>query len=347
MQPRLVEPLIRTYGAFRVRQLILEIEGREPHTLDVCRLTLASDDAQEVPLKTIHNTRIDLSWVVYAVREYQYDLRHLIRSFDEIQFETLDPVKLAESLHRLSDVSDDQWAKMIAREHLTAHPRQRELMDVYCQQTSEALRDLHAIYPESVADRLDEFRTNNQELDRVIRTNTKQRRQLWGDQIQRLRPFERILGRQVFESGPFHVFEDFGCYTRTDVNLTPLQQREDSTWVNATYGTYFYDGEMSKSGSQDDSFAKRALGLFTHVGAIGRDQVCEAVDRWLAEERKAHQRNREWAANYMRTMKQESGDETFEIVGEESDQFDEEYQAIYMAWIALGCEGELADSEQV
>ncbi len=63
MQPRLVEPLIRTYGAFRVRQLILEIEGREPRTLDVCRLSMVTADGEETPLTTIPNERVNLPWV--------------------------------------------------------------------------------------------------------------------------------------------------------------------------------------------------------------------------------------------------------------------------------------------
>src|SRR5690242_16447218 len=98
MYQRIVEPLIRSYGAFRVRQLILEMEGREPRTLEVCRLTLADDPEQEVPLKTIHNSRIDLPWIVYAVEEYLDDLTSYMRQLDNERYENADPEELAEGL---------------------------------------------------------------------------------------------------------------------------------------------------------------------------------------------------------------------------------------------------------
>src|SRR6185437_11764787 len=102
MYQRIVEPLIRSYGPFRVRQLILEMEGREARTLEVCRLILADEPDQEVRLKTIHNSRIDLHWIVYTVKEYLDDLTSYMKQLDNERYENADPERLAEGLRRLS-----------------------------------------------------------------------------------------------------------------------------------------------------------------------------------------------------------------------------------------------------
>ena len=118
MDQRIVEPLVGAHGLFHVRQLILEMDGREPRTLEVCRLTLADDPNQEVPLKTIHTSRIDLPWIVYAVEEYLDNLTSYMRQLDSEHYENVDPERLTEGLRRLSEVSDERWAQLIAREIL-------------------------------------------------------------------------------------------------------------------------------------------------------------------------------------------------------------------------------------
>lgn len=331
MYQRIIEPLVRSYGVFRVRQLILEMEGREPRTLEVCRLTLADELDQEIPLKTIHNSRIDLPWIVYAVKEYLDDLASYMRQLDNEHYENADPERLAEGLRRLSEISDERWAQLIAREVLTPHPRQRELMGIYHQRTSEALRELSASSPEGISDALGQTRAKNPELDRAIRGDAQHRLGFWRHELELPRRFTRISGKQVLRAGPFQVFEEFGYYDRTDVRLAALQQRDDGTWVNATYSVIFKGGPFGDVG----------IGMFISLSAPGAAQLCEPVRGWLAEKR-AHQAwNREWRADYRRTVREVDLEAYQALVEEEEEneqyQPDEEYQAVYNAWIALGC----------
>lgn len=348
MQPRLLEPLIRTYGAFRVRQLIMEIEGREPRTLDVCRLTMVDENDQEMPLKTIHNSRIDdLGWIAYAVEEYLDDLKHYMQSLDRSRqnrekgnLEGHDVEKLAEALRRLSEVSDERWARLIARERLTPHPRQRELLDIYHQRASKALGDLKTRHPEGVADQLKDVFAMTQVFDETIHGDTQDRLKTRLDDLRHV--FARILGDLVLQAGPFQVFEDFGYYVRTDVHITPFQQREDGKWVNATYTIFYQDDTMRNSEFQNDGFNKLGIGSFTDLNLPEVADICGPISRWLAEKRKSHERNREWHREYAYALKPRIDDETFEALLEEAQQYDgesrdEEYHAVYDAWAALGC----------
>lgn len=357
MYQRIVEPLIRTYGAFRVRQLILEMEGREPRTLEVCRLTLADDLNQEAPLKTIHNSRTDLPWVVYAVEEYLDNLKSYMRQLDNERYEDVDQEKLAEGLRRLSEVSDEQWAQAIARQVLTPHPRQRDLIGIFHRRASEALQELKASNPEGIPDILETFRAENNELDQAFMGDAQNRLGFWRSQLERPQRFTPILGEQVLQVGTFYVFEDFGYYAPTDVHLTPLQQREDGTWVNTKYMLYFQssvsledmftDVEARDAVFEEIESRRYAIGGFTSLNVPEVAQLCEPVSRWLAEKRENHKRNRDWLANYKLTLKQqldsqayealEQAYESLEAEEDESERYDEEYQEVYDAWVALGC----------
>lgn len=348
MHQRIVEPLIRTFGSFHIRQLILEMDGREPRTLEVCRLTLADDPYQEVPLKTIHNSRIDLPWIVFAVDEYLDNLMSYMSQLDNERYEDADPERLAEGLRHLSEMSDERWAQLIAQEILTPHPRQRELMGVYHQRASEALRELRASHPEGISDKLREARLKNPELDHAFWGDAQHRLGFWRHELELPRRFTRIVGERVLQAGQFQVFEQLGYYDRTDVRLAALQQRDDGTWVNATYQITF-----KRDVSPHDPFAapdewfqantsdEVGIGLFTDLRMPGVAEICEPIRAWLAEKREWQARDREWMANYMRTM-QEQDPEAYEALVEAEgedvpDAPDEEYQAVYDAWAALGC----------
>lgn len=351
MYQQIVEPLIGTYGSFHVRQLILEMDGREPRTLEVCRLTLADDPDQEVPLKTIHNSRIDLPWIVYAVEEYLDDLQTYMRQLDNEHYEDADPERLTEGLRHLSEMSDERWAQLIARAVLTPHPRQRELMGIYHQRASEALRELRASHPEGISDKLREARLKNPELDHAFWGDTQHRLGFWRHELELPRRFTRIVGERVLQAGQFQVFEELGYYDRTDVRLAALQQRDDGTWVNATFRLIFKKdlslrdifaaARMLDEKYQGDTLKEVVIGLFTDLHVPGVAQLCEPIRAWLAEKRADQVWNREWMANYMRTM-QEQDPETYEALVEAEgedvpDAPDEEYQAVYDAWAALGC----------
>lgn len=337
MYQRIVEPLIRSYGPFRVRQLILEMEGRAPRTLEVCRLTLADEPDQEVPLKTIHNSRIDLPWIVYAGEEYLDDLTSYMRQLDSERYENADPERLAEGLRRLSEVSDEQWAKLIARGYLTSHPRQRELMGIYHRRASEALDELRTSHPEGIPNVLEQIRAERPELDRV-RGDAQHRLGFLRHEMELPRRFTTIWGEQVLQAGPFQVFEELGFYDRTDIRLAALQQRDDGIWVNATYHITFKGGPFGDIG----------IGMFINLSAPEVAQLCEPVRAWLAEKR-AHQAwNREWRADYIRTVRLVDPEAYQALVEEEEEneqyQPDEEYQAVYNAWIALGCTDDIPDN---
>jgi len=211
----------------------------EPRTLEVCRLTLADEPDQEIPLKTIHNSRVDLSWIVYAAEEYLDNLTSYMEQLDNEHYENVDPEELDEGLRRLSEVSDEQWAKLIARAYLTPHPRQRELMGIYHQRASEALRELRASHPGGIADALGQIHMENPELDWAIHGDAQHRLGFWRHELELPRRFTPIVGEQVLQAGPVQVFEDLGYYDRTDVRLAALQERDDGTWVNATYHIIF------------------------------------------------------------------------------------------------------------
>ncbi len=333
-----------------MRQLILEMEGREPRTLEVCRLTLADDPDQEIPLKTIHNSRIDLPWIVYAVEEYLDNLTAYISQLDSEHHRNVDPERLAERLRRLSEVSDERWAQLIAQEILTPHPRQRELMGIYHRRASAALHELRTSHPEGIPDVLEQVRAEKPELDR-IRGDAQHKLGFWRHELGLPRRFTRIVGEKVLQAEPFQVFEELGYYDRTDVRLAALQQRDDGVWVNATYRItfkrdvslrdLFTDDRTLDEGFQDDTFGEVDIGLFTALSMPEVAQMCEPIRAWLAEKRADQAWNREWNANYRREMREKYPEAYEELAEEEEEdapfQPDEEYQAVYDAWLALGC----------
>ncbi len=157
------------------------------------------------------------------------------------------------------------------------------------------------------------------------------------------------MGEQVLEVGPFQVFEELGYYARTDVRLAELQQRDDGVWVNATYRIIFkgtaplhdtFAGNGTQSnGFQNDTFSEVVIGSFTDLNAPGVAQLCKPIYTWLAERRADQARNREWYADYLRTM-WEQDPEAYDVLAkdeEQQDWSDDEYQAVYDAWVALGC----------
>jgi len=157
VQRQIREPLVNSYGRFRVRQLVLQIDDRKPLTLEVCELTLADGKGQEIPLKIVHNSRTDLSWITYAIEEYLGDLDYMRISFDRNQLQ--DDVEEIDNIPQWgNDRTDMQWAAIIAYGQISRHPRLRELMDVYYEQVSEALQDLRASHPEGIPDLLEGVR---------------------------------------------------------------------------------------------------------------------------------------------------------------------------------------------
>lgn len=349
MQPRIVEPLICSYGAFRVRQLILEIEGKESRTLEVCRLTLADDPDREIPLKTIHNSRKDLSWIVYAAEEYLDDLTRYVKQLDNSRYDDVDNEKLAEGLRRLSEVSDERWTQLIAQEYLTPHPRQRELMGIIHRRVSEALADMKASHPEGILDVPELIRAEKPALCQAVWDDKQYTLGFWRLELELPQRFTPIVGEQVLEVGPFQVFEELGYYDRTDVRLAELHQRDDGVWVNATYRIIFkgtaplhdtFAGNGTQSnGFQNDTFSEVVIGSFIDLNVPGVAQLCKPIYAWLAERRADQARNREWYADYLRTM-WEQDPEAYDALAkdeEEQDWSDDEYQAVYDAWVALGC----------
>lgn len=391
MRPRIIEPVIQTFGAFRVRQLIMQIEGQEPRPLEVSRLTLteipreARISGQEIPLKTIHNSRLDLSWIVYSVEEYLDDLAFGMKSLDEELKEHSSPEQLAEGIGRMPAIPDARWAQLIARQYLTPHPRQRELMEIFHRRATEALQQLRASHPEGIADKLQEIRGQYPDLDLALGGDTQEQVSMWRQELQRPRSFDRILGERVLESGPFQVFEDFGYYARNDIHLNPLQQRMDGSWASVTYMIYFQrdlpaddlpvSGVAPENEARNEIFpkseyGKSAIGLFSSWQKPGAEQLCGPVGHWLAERREMQERTRAWMLESQRVaqegMQEEEESQThaelvalgaLQIAEEMARQAaakeaqktpeepaaddalgqDEEYRAVYDAWVALGC----------
>jgi hypothetical protein len=357
VQRQIIEPLVNSYGPFRVRQLVLQVDDRKPLTLEVCELTLADGQGQEIPLKIVHNSRTDLSWIVYAIEVYLGDLDYMRIEFDRGKdwrqdngLEEIDNIQ-----QWGDDVTDMQWAAMIARQHILTHPRQRELMDVYYEQVSEALQALRASHPEGIPDLLEGVRGKEAarpqlwELPRFLQEKSQGMPKPW--HIIRLdRSFSfrdvgvgpkshitwriepelppvstPILGEMVLQAGPFQVFEDFGNYALKTIHLTPLRQKEDGTWVNPTYRIFYQDEAQQNEALLGDGPRRRDLGSLTSLDTPTAAQICRAIKRVLTNI---------WS----------SAPEDYDKIYEmqllellEAGRYDAEDKPIYDAWVALGC----------
>ena len=353
MQRQIVEPLVNSYGRFRVRQLVLQVNDRKPLTLEVCELTLADDQDQEIPLKIVHNSRTDLSWIVYAIEVYLGDLDYMRTDIDRGWLQDDDLEEIDKIPQWGNDKTDMQWAAIIAYGHISRHPRGRELMDVYYQQVSEALEDLRASHPEGIPDLLEGVRGKEDarpqlwELPRFLQEKSQDTPKPWhiirlersfrdiGDgpkshvmwQIEpQLPPISTpILGEMVLQAGPFQVFEDFGFYTLNSILLTPLRQKEDGTWVNPTYRIFYQDEAQQNEALPGDGTRRRDLGSLTSLETPTTAQICRAIKRVLTNI---------WSstpADYDKIYEMQ----LLELL--EASQYNAEDKPIYDAWVALGC----------
>jgi hypothetical protein len=365
VQRQIIELLVNSYGQFRVRQLVLQIDDRKPLTLEVCELTLAdgeSDESQEIPLKIVHNSRTDLSWIVYAIEEYLGDLDYMRIDFDRGKDWRQDNgLEEIDSIHQWGDdVTDLRWAAMIASERILTHPRVRELMDVYYQQVSEALEDLRASHPEGIPDLLEGVRGKEDarpqlwELPRFLQEKSQdtpkpchiirldrsfirgvgdgpESHVMWQIEPQ-LPPISTpILGEMVLQAGPFQVFEDFGFYYLKTIHLTPLRQKEDGTWVNPTYRIFYQDEAQQNDANPGDGPRRRDLGSLISLDTPTAAHICRAIKRVLTKI---------WSSA------PEDCDKIYEmqlLELLEAGQCDAEDKPIYDAWVALGCLNAPAD----
>ena len=357
MQRQIIEPLVNSYGQFRVRQLVLQVNDRKPLTLEVCGLTLTDGQGhgQEIPLKIVHNSRTDLSWIVYAIEEYLGDLDYMRIDFDRGKDWRQDNgLEEIDNIHQWGDdVTDMQWAAMIARQHILTHPRQRELMDLYYQQVSEALQDLQASHPEGIPDLLEGVRGKENarpqlwKLPRFLQEKSQDIPKPWhiirldrsfrdvGDGpkshvMWRIEPqlppiSTPILGEMVLQAGPFQVFEDFGFYYLKTIHLTPLRQKEDGTWVNPNYRIFYQDEAQQNEALLGDGPRGRDLGSLTSLDTPTAAQLCRAIKRVLTKI---------WSSapeDYNKIYEMQ----VIELL--EAGQYDAEEKPIYDAWVALGC----------
>lgn|GEM_PF-1334690 len=343
---------MNSYGRFRVRQLVLQIDDRKPLTLEVCELTLADGKGQEIPLKIVHNSRTDLSWITYAIEEYLGDLDYMRISFDRNQLQ--DDVEEIDNIPQWgNDRTDMQWAAIIAYGQISRHPRLRELMDVYYEQVSEALQDLRASHPEGIPDLLEGVRGKEAarpqlwELPRFLQEKSHDMPKPWyitrlhrsfrdvGDGpkshvMWRIEPklppvSTPILGELVLQAGPFQVFEDFGFYTLNSILLTPLRQKEDGPWVNPTYRIFYQDEAQQNDTPPGAGPGRRDMGSLTSLDTPTTAQICRAVKRVLTKI---------WSSapvDYDKIYEMQ----LLELL--EAGQYDAEEKPVYDAWAALGC----------
>lgn len=368
MQPRIVEPLVCSYGAFRVRQLILEIDGRESRTLEVCRLTLADDPEREVPLKTVDNLRTDLPWIVYAVEEYLDNLTRYIRQLDNERYEHADPERLAEALRQLSTTSDEEWARLIAQGVLMPHPRQRELMGIIHRRVSAALRDVKASHSEGIPAIIEGMSVQHPELVGLLnppRQSTlislvsrlkslifrlfsarRRRTQYQAD----ARPPSLHQGRDPQEVRNIWRSQLGGPLYKPLLGELVLQAGPFRMFEELGFYTlsdvflYPLPLEQREEGTsvdarytiyfQSDGFDESVVGSLTLADAPGASDVCEAVRRWITDRRESNEEesrwNREWKMQERHGLKQEVDSQTYAMLEQENETL-EDHDEMYQS----------------
>jgi hypothetical protein len=318
MQPRLEEPLIRTYGAFRVRQLILEMEGRKPRTLDVCRLTMANTDGEETPLTTIPNERINLPWVVYTIEECLKRVGGRINIIESLLSEHSQANEEAAISSPVRDIPKDERLRLITGGPITANPIQLKIMREHYPQLSEALSHLRATYPGEIEDVSEIVRAVFGRLSRLMQEGSLSAHAQFDRESQIRAGYGHVLGNLVLRTGPFHVYEIFGAYTPTGSLLIPLQQRKDGTWIPSVFAVRY----------EDEPLISLDVGALERLEPPGIVQVCETVGRWLTVTSDSIA-----SANAMFDRKAAAD----RSQGTSMAWREREYEIVRNAWAALGC----------
>ena len=242
---------------------------------------------------------IDLPWIVYAVEEYLDNLTSYMRQLDSEHYENVDPERLTEGLRRLSEVSDERWAQLIAREIDTA-PRQPELISIYHDAPARRYMSYAQAILRVFADVLEQVREDGQQPDSG---SLQHRLGYWRHELELPPRFTRIFGEQVLQIGRFKVFEELDTTTNGYTHGRIVQQRDDGVVETQRTGslsegcvcvTYSPMMESSiRDSSDDQAFGEVDIGLFIALQRARGGAICEPIRAWLAEKagRAGRQRN--------------------------------------------------------
>lgn len=334
--------LVGVYGPFRVYRL-MEMAGRDldliAETDEHHLIVLANDQDEAVEAIWHYDARMDLPWIVYAVKQHRRIYESMIARIAGEQAQFMDLISQPEYMARWQEwfdamfsegrVSSEQSPDRAVERMVANSQSRRDQLRFHQDRITAALHDLEAAHPEGIADVSGEAEDEHERQKQRIEEGRRVAAKWWkhvDKYVDKGINCHSILGPLVTQAGPFHIYQSLGAHGRFDSPPSAYDDGSRVSWTNPEYMILFED---------------ETLGLFDiwptpYKYVPGAYQICGPARRWFGI----------WnqAIVAARTALSEASDlDELTRIRESLAWLERLYIKVYDAWLAFDCPDAPAD----
>lgn len=319
--------LVCTYGPFQVYTLMQSrsddlIEETHEHYL----IVLVDDQDEVVEAIWHYDSRVELPWVVYAVKQR---LSLQMRIIEE-RIENLNQVSQPDNMAKIranldafiasNRISKDYMQFLSAESMVERLQLQLDRLRVDNAHLAEALRQVEAMHLEGIHDVSGEANTEyERQMQRV--NDGRRKAEAWLPYVgEGITNWHTILGPLVMQAGPFRVYQSMGQFGRFTSPPRVVTSESGWSWTNPQYMILF----------KDDRLGTFDIWRFPYRSVPCPLQVSRPARSWFAQLNDSIN-----AAT--KAIEEESNPEETLPMREALVWRKRIYLTVYDAWVALGC----------